>query len=110
MGSSFSHKNPPLPSSSSQNTNYNNNNNNNNNSTTTKIGLCTPPGMRNLGATCYLNSQFQCLASNPVFLKGVLSWTTTTTSTSTSSTATNVVAIIEKEREIQNNNMDIINI
>uniref|UniRef100_A0A7S4J0L6 ubiquitinyl hydrolase 1 n=1 Tax=Odontella aurita TaxID=265563 RepID=A0A7S4J0L6_9STRA len=36
--------------------------------------LSVPAGMRNLGATCYLNSQFQCLAQNPAFLRGVFSW------------------------------------
>ena len=38
------------------------------------IRLSTPPGLRNLGATCYLNSQFQCLAQNPAFVDGVFSW------------------------------------
>ena len=36
--------------------------------------LSTPSGLRNLGATCYLNSQFQCLAQNPAFVEGVFSW------------------------------------
>ena len=40
----------------------------------TCIRLSTPPGLRNLGATCYLNSQFQCLAQNPAFVDGVFSW------------------------------------
>ena len=82
--SSLSHKTPLLFPSSSHETIHNNKNKNNNNNNTTIIGLCTPPGMCNLGATCYLNIQFQYLASNPVFFKGAFSWTTTTTSTSTS--------------------------
>ncbi|EEC48125.1 predicted protein [Phaeodactylum tricornutum CCAP 1055/1] len=36
--------------------------------------MSIPPGMQNLGATCYLNTQLQCLAQNLVFLEGVLSW------------------------------------
>ena len=40
----------------------------------TQLTLSAPPGMRNLGATCYLNSQFQCLAHNPAFTRGVFSW------------------------------------
>lgn len=38
------------------------------------LTLATPPGMENLGATCYLNTQLQCLAQNLVFVKGILSW------------------------------------
>ena len=40
-----------------------------------KIQLSTPPGLRNLGATCYLNSQLQCLAQNLGFVRGLFSWT-----------------------------------
>lgn len=36
--------------------------------------LSQPPGMINLGATCYLNSQIQCLAQIINFRQGVLSW------------------------------------
>lgn len=36
--------------------------------------LSLPPGIENLGATCYLNTQFQCLAQNRVFATGLLSW------------------------------------
>ena len=39
-----------------------------------KIQLSTPPGLRNLGATCYLNSQLQCLAQNLGFIHGLFSW------------------------------------
>ncbi|KAL3911642.1 MAG: hypothetical protein SGILL_007201 [Bacillariaceae sp.] len=39
-----------------------------------KITIALPPGIENLGATCYLNTQFQCLAQNPVFLERVFSW------------------------------------
>ena len=42
------------------------------NSLTLTIAL--PSGLNNLGATCYLNTQLQCLARNPVFLEGILSW------------------------------------
>ena len=34
----------------------------------------TPAGLWNLGATCYLNSQLQCLAQNLGFLSGLFSW------------------------------------
>jgi hypothetical protein len=39
-----------------------------------KIRLSTPPGLRNLGATCYLNSQLQCLSQNLGFVSGLFSW------------------------------------
>lgn len=39
-----------------------------------KIELSIPPGLRNLGATCYLNSQLQCLAQNLAFVHGLFSW------------------------------------
>jgi ubiquitin C-terminal hydrolase len=39
-----------------------------------KVVLSMPPGIRNLGATCYLNSQLQCLAQNLTFLNGIFSW------------------------------------
>lgn len=39
-----------------------------------KIPMALPPGIENLGATCYLNTQLQCLAQNRVFLKGILRW------------------------------------
>lgn len=40
-----------------------------------KITISIPPGIKNLGATCYLNTQFQCLARIPAFLNGIFSWT-----------------------------------
>ena len=67
--SSLSHKTPLLFPSSSHETIHNNKNKNNNNNNTTIIGLCTPPGICNLGATCYLNIQFEYLASKTVFLR-----------------------------------------
>lgn len=36
--------------------------------------LSIPPGIENLGATCYLNTQLQCLAQNRVFVQGIMSW------------------------------------
>ena len=39
-----------------------------------RIRIALPPGIQNLGATCYLNTQLQCLAQNPVFLEGIFSW------------------------------------
>jgi ubiquitin carboxyl-terminal hydrolase 48 len=43
-------------------------------STPYEITVALPPGIQNLGATCYLNTQLQCLAQNPVFLEGIFSW------------------------------------
>ncbi len=39
-----------------------------------KITIGLPPGIQNLGATCYLNTQLQCLAQIPAFLDGIFSW------------------------------------
>jgi hypothetical protein len=39
-----------------------------------RMRLSTPPGLRNLGATCYLNSQLQCLSQNLGFVSGLFSW------------------------------------
>lgn len=39
-----------------------------------KCTLAMPPGIENLGATCYLNTQLQCLAQNRVFVNGINSW------------------------------------
>lgn len=47
-----------------------------------KLAFCRPVGMRNLGATCYLNSQVQCLAANLAFMHGVFHWTQNNTPTS----------------------------
>jgi len=41
------------------------------------IQLSMPPGIENLGATCYLNTQLQCLAQNLSFIRGIFSWTGT---------------------------------
>jgi ubiquitin carboxyl-terminal hydrolase 48 len=38
------------------------------------MALSVPPGIKNLGATCYLNTQLQCLAQNLAFLEGIFSW------------------------------------
>jgi len=40
----------------------------------TLVRIALPPGIENLGATCYLNTQLQCIAQNPVFLDGIFSW------------------------------------
>jgi len=40
-----------------------------------KLTIAIPPGIKNLGATCYLNTQFQCLARMTAFLNGLFSWT-----------------------------------
>ena len=39
-----------------------------------KMQISVPPGLRNLGATCYLNSQLQCLAQNLGFVHGLFTW------------------------------------
>ena len=46
-----------------------------------KMRFAVPPGMKNLGATCYLNTQLQCLARNTAFLDGIFSWRPSKTST-----------------------------
>lgn len=38
-----------------------------------KLQLSVPPGIENLGATCYLNTQLQCLTQNRVFVQGIMS-------------------------------------
>lgn len=54
--------------------------------------ITLPPGIKNLGATCYLNSQLQCLSLNPAFREGVISWRRKLTATSSSSTLTNLTS------------------
>lgn len=40
-----------------------------------KLRISIPPGIKNLGATCYLNTQLQCLARmTSAFLDGIFSW------------------------------------
>jgi len=41
----------------------------------TKVFICIPPGMKNFGATCYVNSQLQCLALIPPLIDRLLSLT-----------------------------------
>jgi ubiquitin C-terminal hydrolase len=43
-------------------------------STDVHMRLSIPPGIENLGATCYLNTQLQCLAQNRVFVEGIFAW------------------------------------
>ena len=38
------------------------------------VHLAKPCGIHNLGATCYLNTQLQCLVRNSAFVEGVLQW------------------------------------
>ena len=58
---------------------------------TKQIKLAKPPGMRNLGATCYLNSQSQCLAQNLIFTLGVFSWNSKSSTDTHHSSRTNVL-------------------
>lgn len=46
----------------------------NDTTSTSQLQLSKPPGLRNLGSTCYLNSQLQCLAQNIGFVHGLFSW------------------------------------
>jgi hypothetical protein len=39
-----------------------------------QLRLAIPPGIENLGATCYLNTQLQCLARILPFVDGIFSW------------------------------------
>jgi ubiquitin C-terminal hydrolase len=43
--------------------------------TTDNLTIAIPLGIKNLGATCYLNTHFQCLARMTAFLNGLFSWT-----------------------------------
>ena len=57
------------------------------------IKLSLPPGIENLGATCYLNTQLQCLAQNRVFVEGLLSWRPTD---SNNDLMTNVIRLFQQ--------------
>eukprot|EP00956_Cyclotella_meneghiniana_P042796 scaffold249321_cov71-Cyclotella_meneghiniana.AAC.7 len=65
---------PMMPPSNNNNSTINNENISNNISATSQLQLSKPPGLRNLGSTCYLNSQLQCLAQNIGFVNGLFSW------------------------------------
>ena len=43
-------------------------------SATRNVRLALPPGIENLGCTCYLNTQLQCLAQCLAFCQGIFSW------------------------------------
>jgi uncharacterized UBP type Zn finger protein len=42
------------------------NNNNAASNSSNRLSISIPPGIQNLGATCYLNTQLQCLAQNTI--------------------------------------------
>ena len=42
-----------------------------------RLPIALPPGIFNLGATCYLNTQLQCLAQIKDFVEGIVSWRAT---------------------------------
>jgi ubiquitin C-terminal hydrolase len=56
------------------------NNNNAASNSSNRLSISIPPGIQNLGATCYLNTQLQCLAQNTAFLQGIFSWRQATSS------------------------------
>jgi ubiquitin C-terminal hydrolase len=58
------------------------------------IGL--PPGIQNLGATCYLNTQLQCLAQIPAFLDGIFSWRVVNSNHNMNPVMTNLQKLLAK--------------
>lgn len=61
-----------------------------------KISIGLPPGIQNLGATCYLNTQLQCLAQIPAFLDGIFSWRVVNSSHNMNPVMTNLQKLLAK--------------
>jgi ubiquitin C-terminal hydrolase len=59
-----------------------------------RMTLSLPPGIQNLGATCYLNTQLQCLAQNTAFLNGIFSWRMVNTSHNMNSVMTKLQSLL----------------
>ena len=84
--------NPLSPPQNEKPASFNDNQNNNNN----HILMAVPPGIRNLGATCYLNTQLQCLAQNLVFIRGIFQWRPPSTTTQQNDRMSSVISLFQK--------------